>query len=85
MARFKNVGGADVDLFAPGGAYGGYTVEADSIVEVPGEVTNADDRDADHYLVGSGDEARAWPKATWRVTAPGDQSGGGDKNDDEEG
>lgn len=72
-----NTSGADVLLYAPGGAPGSFKVEEGASVEVDGVVLSEED---DHYLIGpegaeSGDEAvRAWPKANWQVTTEGDKS-----------
>ncbi|WP_084963754.1 hypothetical protein [Thermoactinospora rubra] len=58
MARFKNVSGEDRRV----GRVDGPLVKADEVATVDGEVTEELE---DAYVVGSGDEARAWPKATW--------------------
>lgn len=60
MARFKNVSGEDRRV----GRADGPLVEADSVTQVDGDVTEELD---DAYIVGEGDEARAWPKSTWRL------------------
>ena len=67
MAQLKNIGGYDLDLFALPGEIESFPVAADATVTVPGEVQNADDPSADHYLIGTGDAARAWPKSTWSL------------------
>lgn len=67
MAQFKNMSGEDLDLFALPGELEWFPVPADGMVTVPGEVQNADDADADHYLIGTGDAARAWPKSLWSL------------------
>ncbi|YCK35177.1 hypothetical protein ACNF49_14140 [Actinomadura sp. ATCC 39365] len=59
MARFKNISGEDRRV----GRADGPLVEAGKVTVVDGvEVTEETD---DAYIVGEGDEARAWPKATW--------------------
>lgn len=65
MARLKNISGNPIDLFAQAGEADSYLVGADEVVTVPGDVTNGDDADADHYVVGDGDAARLWPKTAW--------------------
>lgn len=60
MARFKNISGVDVHV----GRADGRVVEAESITAVDGDVT-AQTEDA--YIVGEGDDARAWPKETWEL------------------
>lgn len=67
MARFKNISGDELFLHRAEGP----SVKPDEIVEVDGEVTEEIE---DAYIVGSGDSARAWPKATWRVTSKATQS-----------
>lgn len=62
MARFKNISGDELHLNRPEGP----PIKPDQIVEVDGEVTEEIE---DAYIVGSGEDARAWPKATWRVTS----------------
>lgn len=82
MARLKNTSGGAVTLFGPPGTPDAMRVEADQIIEVPGNVSV----DADGYVViGDGDNARAWPKATWQVTKPEENNpnattGGGTTN-----
>lgn len=58
MARFKNISGADRHV----GRADGRVVEAGSVMAVDGDVTEEIE---DAYIVGQGDEARAWPKETW--------------------
>lgn len=67
MAQLKNIGGYDLDLFALPGEIESFPVAADAMVTVPGEVQNGDDANADHYLIGVGDAARAWPKTMWSL------------------
>lgn len=60
MARFKNISGEDRRV----GRAEGPLVEAGTVTVVDGEVVSQTD---DAYIVGEGDEARAWPKATWEL------------------
>lgn len=62
--RFTNISGDGVVLFAPTGHPDAMQVAADGEVEVPGDITSELD---DAYIVGEGDDARAWPKATWAL------------------
>lgn len=81
MARLKNTSGGAVTLFGPPGTPDAMRVEADQIIEVPGNVSIDE---ADHVVIGDGDDARAWPKATWQVTKPEENNpnatGGGAAN-----
>lgn len=60
MARFKNISGDDRRV----GRADGPLVEAGKVTSVDGDVTEQTD---DAYVVGEGDEARAWPKETWQL------------------
>lgn len=60
MARFKNVSGEDRRV----GQVDGRLVEAGTVTAVSGDVT---EETSDAYIVGDGDEARAWPKETWEL------------------
>lgn len=60
MARFKNVSGEDRRV----GRADGPLVEAGKVTAADGDVTEQTD---DAYIVGEGDEARAWPKETWEL------------------
>ena len=60
MARLKNISGVDVHV----GRADGPLVAAGDVTQVDGEVT---EELADAYIVGEGDEARAWPKSTWEL------------------
>lgn len=65
MAKFRNVG---PDVHAVKRAdLGGQLVETGSDFEVVGEVAEETE---DAYIVGSGDNARAWPKAQWELVKP---------------
>lgn len=71
MARFKNVSGEDRRV----GRADGPLVEAGTVTAVAGEVTQELE---DAYIVGEGDEARAWPKATWELLPEPKSSGKGE-------
>lgn len=60
MARFKNVSGTDLRV----GRADGPLVRASEVTTVEGDAV-ADLGDA--WVIGEGDEARAWPKATWEL------------------
>ncbi|UBU10034.1 hypothetical protein [Nonomuraea gerenzanensis] len=60
MARFRNISGEDRHV----GRVDGPVVAAGEVVPVDEDVTGQSD---DAYIVGSGDEARAWPKSTWEL------------------
>ncbi|MEV4173981.1 hypothetical protein [Nonomuraea sp. NPDC049709] len=62
MARFKNISGTDVHV----GRTDGRVVEAGKVIAVDGEVTEQTD---EAYIVGAGDDARAWPRATWELVS----------------
>lgn len=68
--RFKNISDVDVHV----GRLDGPTVEAGKVTAVDGEVTEQTD---DAYIVGEGDDARAWPKATWELLPEAKTSGKG--------
>lgn len=69
MARFKNVSGNDLSLFAEPGEANSYLVAVDEIVTLPGECTNADDKDADAYtIVGPDGTTKMMSKAAWSLT-----------------
>lgn len=71
MARFKNVSGEELLLFARGGQADSLPVPPDGVVDVPGEVTA---ELADGVVVGDGADARAWPSALWQLEG-GDDTG----------
>lgn len=60
MARFKNISGEDRRV----GRAEGPLVEAGTVTSVDADVTDHTD---DAYIVGEGDDARAWPKETWEL------------------
>ncbi len=58
----RNKSGEVLHLGRPDGP----RVEADEIVKVDGKVTETDDA----YVIGEGDDARAYPKSTWVDASP---------------
>jgi hypothetical protein len=65
VLKFKNVG---PDVHAQKRAdLGGRLVESNSTFDVDGEVSSETE---DAYIVGDGDNARAWPKAQWELVKP---------------
>jgi hypothetical protein len=64
MPRFRNIGAA-AHVYKPAGDPDSLFVDAGQIVETPGEL--APEQPADAYVVGEGDQARAWPKALWEL------------------
>lgn len=64
--RLKNVGAA-VHLYRPAGDPSSLYVDAEQIVEVPGEISAEVD---DAYVIGEGDQARAWSKSQWELDKP---------------
>jgi len=68
VARFTNVSGEELLLFARAGQAESLPVPPGGTVDVPGEVTAETD---DAVVVGDGDVARAWPKALWQVEGGG--------------
>lgn len=69
MVKFKNVSGDTLEVrgLRP---YDTTPIDAGKYAEVDGEVTAGLDDDTDAYIVGEGDQARAWPKALWELDAP---------------
>lgn len=65
MPKLRNVSGAGLSLFAPEGEADAITIEPDQVIDVPGEL--AAEQPPDAHVVGDGDDARAWPKATWEL------------------
>jgi hypothetical protein len=63
MAKFVNVGG-DADHYFPAGHGDSLPVASGQLVDV-GDV-NVEEMD-DCYLVGEGDDLRAWPKSRWEL------------------
>lgn len=63
MAKFVNTG-EDVDHYFPGGHPDTLRVENGQVVDV-GDATVVEH--ADCYLVGDGDDVRAWPKSRWQL------------------
>jgi len=74
MARLRNTSGTALDLYAVAGGPDSFRVDADGEVEVPGDIVNLDDDDADYYEIGEGDDARHWAKSTWESVGGGPQN-----------
>lgn len=73
--RLKNVGPA-VDLYRPAGDSRSLRVEEGQVVETPGELSGEVD---DAYLIGAGDDMRAWSKTRWELDVPAaKRAGAGD-------
>ncbi len=86
MARLKNISGVPVDLYARTGEAESYRVGPGETVEVPGDVTHPDAEGADFFTIGEGDDARAWPSASWEVLGESKpRSGSGRKADEKDG
>jgi hypothetical protein len=64
IARFRNIS-PDARVLA----LAGRAVEADSVVDIPGKVTEEND---DHYLIEAGNPAQTYavPRATWAAETP---------------
>ncbi|MCT9932450.1 hypothetical protein N5079_19805 [Planotetraspora sp. A-T 1434] len=62
MARFKNISGDDRHV----GRADGPVVRAGDVTSIDGGVVEELD---DAYIVGEGDDARAWPKETWELVS----------------
>jgi hypothetical protein len=65
MTKFVNKG-ESVDHYFPGGHPDSLHVEANQVVDV-GDMS-VEELD-DCYLVGEGDNVRAWPKSRWEMQA----------------
>ncbi len=63
MPKFRNISGDALDCFKPAEVRGSEHVDNLGEVEVDGEVQEI----GDAYIVGEGDNARAWPKALWQL------------------
>lgn len=66
MVKLKNLGEA-VHVYRPAGDANSLLVEHDQVLEAPGEITEELD---DAYIVGAGDDVRAYPKAQWELVKP---------------
>jgi hypothetical protein len=60
VPRFKNISGEDRRV----GRADGPLVKHGDVTEVDGDVVEELD---DAWIVGEGDDARAWPKGTWNL------------------
>ena len=61
--NLKNITGEALYLGRPDGR----RIEADEVIHVEGTVAKSSPEDA--YVIGTGDDARAYPKSTWKVTS----------------
>lgn len=65
MPRFKSLSSDELSVFRPAGDYDAFPVGNDNPeIEVPGDVAEETE---DAYIVGVGDEARAWSKTLWAL------------------
>lgn len=65
MPRFRSLSSDELSVFRPDGEYDAFPVTPDEPeIEVPGDVTEETE---DAYIVGEGDEARAWSKTLWAL------------------
>jgi hypothetical protein len=46
-------------------ALGSRLVDVDEVIHVEGDLAPAKQQPDDAYLIGSGDDARLWPKSVW--------------------
>lgn len=63
MPDLVNIGPAAVDVYAPSGHPDSLHVEPGQTITVPGEL--AEQQPVDAIVIGSGDDARAWPRSQW--------------------
>jgi len=61
--NLKNVSGEPLYLGRPDGR----RVDDGEVIHVEGTIAKSSPDDA--YVIGTGDDARAYPKSTWKVTA----------------
>lgn len=64
----RNISGEPLSLGVPG-AFGARTVDPDEVIRVEG--TMPKDQPEDAVLIGSGDDARAYPTSLWAKVATG--------------
>lgn len=64
MPRFRSLSSETLDLFAPAGESDSFPVEGGAEVEVAGDVS---EETVDAYIVGEGENARAWSKTVWAL------------------
>jgi hypothetical protein len=64
MPRFRLILDHPVDVYQPAGGASSLSVEPGDVVEAPGVLG---EELVDAYVVGTGDDARAWPKALWEL------------------
>lgn len=63
--RLKNITNDALSVNAPEGHPDSHLVEPGEVLQVPGDSKETDDA----YIVGKGDDARAYPKAIWKREA----------------
>lgn len=81
MLQFRNITDQPVSLYKPHGDPLGLLVEAGQTVSVDGQLAAAQPHD-DAWVVGEGERATAWPKASWDLVQdekPRPQARGADK------
>ena len=61
--KLRNVSGAPLHFGTPEGRL----VDTDEVVEVKGSLAPKKDQPTDAVVIGEGDDARAYPTATWAV------------------
>lgn len=75
MLKFKNIGqGVHAIKRAD---LGGPLIEATSTIEVDGTISSETE---DAYIVGEGDNARAWPKSQWELVKSAAKSASAKEN-----
>jgi hypothetical protein len=78
VARFKNISGEDRRV----GRADGPLVQAGEVATIDEDVA---EELSDAWIVGQGDEARAWPKATWELLKDADDKPNPGKGNDKGG
>jgi len=70
--KLRNISGEPIYLGSPD--RGGRLVDKDEVVEVDGDLAPKKDQPEDATVVGSGDDARAYPASTWAVVTTAKRS-----------
>lgn len=65
MPDFVNITDHEVDVYATAGWPDTLRVLPGQTITAPGEL--ADEQPEDAYLIGTGDDARLWPKSQWQL------------------
>ena len=63
--KLRNISGEPLYLGHPD--LGGRLVDKDEVIEVDGDLAPKKDQPDDATVVGTGDDARAYPSVTWAV------------------